>query len=165
MRGATSIGFLIVAVLVGAVPPAAAESRLPKTRLVADGHRQRGIPDISWCWGERESCHGQTGPIWGGAVRAAAGVQARIRLLEPERPNKIRLRGWREFECGIDSCPGTEGHRVYNLGLRRIRREGNLIGWKALFNLNDRPGDLYLLLRGRWDAHHYAFWTFHLDLR
>ena len=136
----------------------------PLIRVYRPASSQNGKPDIAWCWGG-PYCTGQTGPTWQSGERAPAGIQGRIRIRYPRRPERLRLRGWRDIECGIDSCRGVGPKRVFELGLRRIRRDGGILGWAALFHLPKREGHLYLLLDGFWDPQHYAHWTFHLRLR
>lgn len=140
----------------------------PGSTLKTDDLSVPGAP-FSNCWSQAYSdgtgstlCsdYYRLGPLK--ARPARAGERAFIRIHSRYRPDRIRLRFFRE----VDSSGLPIGRKpAVRIRLRPHLREGLPREWDAHFRLPARPGHVYPLINLTYDGHGTAPYDWHLRLR
>lgn len=137
----------------------------PSIHLITNDKVQRGQLG-TFCWTRTTPTGGGTlcaDAVWSFPNefrRTPAGDPAVLRIRRSERPDHLSLYGYREID--ENDIPQDEGERLPT-HLRRMRRDGEVVGWRARFRTPNEPGHLYLDLFARWDPGD-ASYTFHLKL-
>jgi len=142
------IAALLVSALTFGYAHATAE-KPPKTYL-RDGERrlQRGKLG-SYCWfsGEQGVCVDAL-PSWPKASRVEADEKLRMRLRKKQKPMKLSLTTYTKVKKnGIPKGSGRHLDRK----LKRVKRGGKTIGWKAVFTLPKPGRHYYISVFARWD--------------
>lgn len=139
----------------------------PRAMLHSDGVRERGAL-FSYCWSDSFS-DGTGVTMCADYIRieplpprrARAGARAFIRIHSTYRPDKIRLRIYREVSSGY---PSGDARRP-DYRLRRHVENGRTQAWDVRFRLPERRGHVYPAMYVTWAGHGTAPYDWHLLLR
>ena len=147
---------------------ATANHRPPTGRLIAGDHGQEGRLH-SACWAQEDGptlCTVSSAWVFPSVRRAPGDSQARVRFRFPERIAVGRVTAWRRtYESSVHGeQPAGDGH-VLRSGVRKMFRDGALVGWVVVFHLPDREGERWFAVGVDWEDRGSATYAFHLDLR
>lgn len=142
----------------------------PPTVLRGGGGRQAGTVTYSYCWSYRAK-DGQfgIGRCVDFALRQAPrraeparpGARAHIRFKTSERPDRLAL----VLKPRVDENGyPAGGGRALSYTWRKVRTDGELIAWDAVFRLPRAEGDVYPVARAEWKAHGEVTYDWHLRL-
>jgi hypothetical protein len=155
---------VVAAVIVPVMPTeafAAADKKPPKSYLRDDdGRLQKGRLG-SYCWiSDGKGVCVDTLPTWPKAKRVDAGEKLRIRLRKRQKPD-LSLRAYKKVKN--NGIPKGDG-RPLRRKLRRVKRGGDTIGWKAIIHLARRGRHYYIGASAAWGEGD-AFYAFHVRTR
>jgi hypothetical protein len=151
---------LIAILMLGlAIPPATAQgSPPPKTRLRSGDTVQKGLQS-SYCWDG--TCADYMGGRWPKAQAAERGARTFIRVAHEKQPTGFSIVSYASVD--ENGFPAGEEESI-EYAWRRVRRNGETVAWKAVFNLPDRIGHAHMPVFASWQNQGDSSWTFHLKL-
>jgi hypothetical protein len=127
-----------------------AGNKKPPKSYLRDGDRrlQRGkLGSYCWVTGNQGVCADAL-PSWPKAARVGADEKLRIRFRKKQKPTGLSLTAYKKVKK--NGIPKGEG-RELDHKLNRVKRDGETIGWKAIFSLAKRGRHYYISAFARWD--------------
>lgn len=164
----------VAAVVATAIPAAAHDHRPPRTQLRSGDTIQAGRQG-SYCWtsageepGTAETLCVDYISSFPRAKRVRSGAWASIHFKTPNEPTDTSLSYWGK----VDENGFPVGNaRSIDHGVVPVRRDDEIVAYRARFRLPQRRSHMYISAFGTWDDQDAdagpqdSTWTFHLRVR
>ena len=98
----------------------------------------------------------------------AAGSELRVRISKVQRPDSFVVAAYQTVDENGD--PSGEA-RMLRRTLERVVKDGKTVAWDAVFFVNRKSRDYYLITEGHWQdregcgGDQYAYWSYHVKTR